>query len=273
MEEPMKFTTIVSDESVPESARVCRSLARSQALLSKKELKACRSTGLRVGFDPVQQAWVLLDFVDDIDPSATDDVVVPNHSVVQLNKRRGPRSSKHSPEITFRQWRVQDLPCYKALLDDPDVWELLPEPYPDPLTDDLAKSLIQLSNETGHHDVRAVLVDGEPVGQVRIVFRPDDPARENAEISYWLGRHHWGLGIGARMVGAYVEEVAARFPSIATLMARIHRENTASVRVAQKAGFHNTGVAEHDPNIEVYSMQLAAGLAENAGLVQRFAKN
>ncbi|AOL22422.1 Protein N-acetyltransferase, RimJ/RimL family [Erythrobacter litoralis] len=156
----------------------------------------------------------------------------------------------------FGRWQAQDLAQYKALLDDPYVWALLPEPYPDPFTDDLAASLIELSNETKHHDVRAVLADGVPVGQVRIFFAPADSVRESAEVSYWLGRDHWGCGIGARMVAAYVEEVTARFPSITMLIARIHRDNAASARIALKAGFHKTNVDDQDPNIEVYGIQL-----------------
>jgi RimJ/RimL family protein N-acetyltransferase len=254
----------VSVGAIPNHARI-----RSDALLSKAELETFRASGQTVGFDPAQQGWVLLNSIDDIDPSAPPAVLSANHSVVQLYGRYVTGTTAQKRQITFRPWHAQDLPRYKALLDDPDVWAILPEAYPNPLTDDLARSLLELSNETGHHIVRAVLLDGVPVGQVRIVFAPGDPAREDAEISYWLGRDYWGLGIGARMVSAYVEEVVARFPSITTLIARINRDNTASARIARKAGFQTTGVADQDPKIEVYRLRLNAGLAENAGAVRR----
>jgi len=238
---------------------------RSHALLSKEELAMFRTSGWEVGFDPVQHGWVPLNSIDDIDPSAPQDVLGTNHCFDRIYRRQGTRSAGQQPQITFRQWQAQDLAQYKALLDDPDVWELLPEPYPNPLSDDLAASLIELSNEAGHHHVRAVLLDGVPVGQVRIVFAPSDEAFEDAEISYWLGRDHWGCGIGARMVAAFVEEVSARFPSITVLSARIHRDNTASARIARKAGFQKIGVADKDPNIDVYRIRLGCRSAESAG--------
>jgi len=231
-------------------------LLRSQALLSKAQFEMFKASGREVAFDPLQQGWVPLNCIDDIDESALQDFMTADDSVVRLGMPQESRASVREPLITFRRWRTQDLAQYKALLDDPHLWALLPEPYPDPFTDDLAASLIELSNETKHHDVRAVLADGVPVGQVRIVFAPADSVRESAEVSYWLGRDHWGCGIGARMVAAYVEEVTARFPSITMLIARIHRDNAASARIALKAGFHKTNVDDQDLNIEVYGIQL-----------------
>lgn len=267
----MEVKASLQNVSMREGAAARKRRVRSQALLSKAEFEMFRAAGCEVGFDPVQHGWVPLNSIDDIDPSALEDVLVANYSVDRLYKRRGTRSAAQQPQITFRRWQAQDLAQYKALLDDPDVWALLPEPYPNPLSDDLAASLIELSNETRHHHVRAVLADGVPVGQVRIVFAPGDQAREDAEISYWLGRDHWGCGIGARMVAAYVEEVSAHFPSITMLIARIHRDNTASARIARKAGFQKTGVADQDPNIDVYRIRLGGKLVETAGEVQTFA--
>jgi RimJ/RimL family protein N-acetyltransferase len=57
------------------------------------------------------------------------------------------------------------------------------------------------------------------------------------------------------------------------LIARIHRDNTASARIARKAGFQKTGVADKDPNIEVYRIRLDDELAENADEVQPFARH
>jgi RimJ/RimL family protein N-acetyltransferase len=261
----MERTASFANSSSLVGAAAEKPRVRSQALLSKAELEMLRASGCEVGFDPVQHGWVPLNLIDDIDPSALWDVLVANQSVDQLCKRHGTRSAAQQPQITFRRWQAQDLAQYKALLDDPDVWALLPESYPNPLTDDLAASLIELSNETGHHHVRAVLADGVPVGQVRIVFAPSDQACGDAEISYWLGSDHWGCGIGARMVAAYVEEVAARFPSMTTLIARIHRDNTASARIVRKAGFQKTGVADKDTNIEVYRTRLVGKPVEKAG--------
>jgi RimJ/RimL family protein N-acetyltransferase len=141
------------------------------------------------------------------------------------------------PQYALRAWEPSDLEQYRALLDDPQVWAHLPEPYPDPLTDEVATALIELSNSSNHHSVFAVLRYNRIVGQVRLLYDVDDANPSVAEISYWLGRAFWGKGIGSDVVSLFSRRCFADNPSITTLIARVHRDNKASAAVLKRAGY------------------------------------
>jgi len=145
-----------------------------------------------------------------------------------------------TPKLSFRPWAEEDVARYVALLDDPEIWRYLPEDYPAPLTEELALDLIAISSFGMYHEVRAVLWNGQPVGQMRLAWdRQGDPeaAPSQAEIGYWLGRAHWGQGIGRVMVGYAVEDAFARHKGLQSLWARVHPQNPASARVLTAAGF------------------------------------
>ena len=57
------------------------------------------------------------------------------------------------------------------------------------------------------------------------------------EITYWIGREHWGRGVATRAVRLFLADVPAR-----PLHARAARDNVASIRVLEKCGFAVTGV-------------------------------
>jgi RimJ/RimL family protein N-acetyltransferase len=168
--------------------------------------------GTARAYDPVRNAWV-----------AAPEAQAPAASA----------SSAHA--LSLRDWRPEDAAAYVGLLDDPVMWRFLPEAYPDPLTEADARALIDISNGMPHHRVAAIWCDGAPVGQVRVEFSTAQP--REAEISYWIGRAHWGRGIAARAVDAFTAEVFATRPEVRQLFARVHPENAGSRAVMRKAGF------------------------------------
>ncbi len=212
---------------------------RSAGPLDAEELAWCRAHGVPLAADPVQSGMVVLDCPDDLEDAA---VALP----------RGAAAA--GPAVAFRRWAAQDLPAFRALLDDPRVWRHLPEPYPDPLTEAAAAALIALANDAPHHEVRAVIRDGVPVGQVRIAFPPGSADRQEAELSYWLGAAHWGRGIGTAAVSAFVAQCFRRHPGLAALVARVHRDNAASARVLARAGFRRAGPGADAPEIVLFRL-------------------
>lgn len=258
------------DVSLPSGKTLDLRRPRSEGPLTAEEVEFCRAKGLSLGYDPIQQGWVLLTFEDDVDPWAVSDSIPqaafsvrPTLAAESLRKAKPdatPRPRPEmavAPEIAFRAWDLSDAPRYRALLDDPQVWEHLPEPYPTSFTEALAEALIEVSNNAPHHEVHAVLLNGEPVGQVRTAFSSDDPKGAEAEISYWLGRAYWGGGIGTTMVSRYARDVFARMPWLETLVARIHTANPASARIAQRVGFRPDGMASDDPEIQLFRLRRA----------------
>jgi RimJ/RimL family protein N-acetyltransferase len=81
--------------------------------------------------------------------------------------------------------------------------------------------------------IRTIVVDGEIVGSI---FCWRDEALPAPEVSYWIGREHWGKGIATRALALFLEEVTER-----PLLGRAARDNVASLRVLEKCGFRIVG--------------------------------
>lgn len=201
---------------LPDAARL-----RWQGVLRAADRDWCRQNGVALAFDPAQAGWVVAPEGGFIDDAPECDAPL-----------------SHAAGLALRPWGAADLPAFRALLDDPQVWRHLPEAYPAPLTDSMAADLIAVSGMGGHHAVRAVTLAGAPVGQVRIAFDQDGT---RAELSYWLGRAFWGRGIGRRMVARAVIWAFAGTPALRELTARVRPENAASARALRAAGFTATG--------------------------------
>jgi|JI8StandDraft_2_1071088.scaffolds.fasta_scaffold14210_4 RimJ/RimL family protein N-acetyltransferase len=204
---------------------------RSEGPLTGQEVAELRRQGVPLVFDPVQVGWLRADTLDDIDPLA----------------ETGP------PVLTLRPWGAQDAGVFRALLDDPAVWRYLPEGYPGPLSPTDAEALIALANDPSLHDVCALLADGVPVGQVRLI-----PA--TGEVSYWLGRAHWGRGLAKRALRDWTVLCRARHPGLA-LWARVHNENAASRRVAETAGYVWQGPDAADPRFGILAFSSGSARA------------
>lgn len=225
---------------------------RSLGVLSHEEVSFCRAQGVPLAYDPMQIGWVPATVHDDF----TGEGFTPktarrarSHSAIAHK----PQVNALHPQYRLRGWEPSDLQTYKALLDDPAVWRYLPEAYPDPLTDETAAALIELSNASNHHQVFAVLRDSKIVGQARLLYDVDDRDPGVAEISYWLGRAHWGKGIGSDLVALFTKRSFADNPGITTLIASVHRDNAASARALQKAGYSLRGADPKNPDLRIFA--------------------
>lgn len=192
--------------------------------MTAAEVVSCRASSIELGFDPVQQAIVPLDCIDDIadNPRGADVTVVSSGDF-------------HAP-ISFRRWRENDSPVFVALLGNERVWTYMPDVRP-VLDHARAVDLIRFSNEADHHDVFAVEVAGKVVGQARLLFDANARIRDAAEISYWLGEAYWGQGIGTQLVREFTRACFSRWGSVSTIFARVHRDNHASRRALIKASY------------------------------------
>jgi RimJ/RimL family protein N-acetyltransferase len=201
-----------------------------------------------LAYDPVQIGWVVAGCVDDID----------EHDPDTAGPAFKPRAL--APTYRFRPWSQTDLPVYRALLDDPAVWAMMYEPYPDPLDDDLARQLIDLSN-SDHHEVLAVLRDGQIVGQVRMLF----DAGTSAEFSYWFGRAYWGKGLGSAILAIHSGRTFVQHPDLTSIFAVVHPDNAASRQALRKAGYVEEGPDSRRPGWISYRLTRARAEAINSG--------
>ncbi|SCE65605.1 Protein N-acetyltransferase, RimJ/RimL family [Micromonospora coriariae] len=83
--------------------------------------------------------------------------------------------------------------------------------------------------------VQTVTVDGEPAGHVVAWWEQD-----KRFIGYWLGRRHWGRGVGTKALTLFLRREKTR-----PLYADPFAGNTGSVRLLEKCGFQRVGTVRH----------------------------
>jgi RimJ/RimL family protein N-acetyltransferase len=209
---------------------------RSEGPLDEEELAYCRAHDVELAYDPVQTGWVVLSSEDDLHVR-TD----KRSASVRVSGKPDGGSITHgrfadlARRYKLRPWHSSEVRTFISLLDNPTIWEYLPEEYPAPLTQDIARDLIEISNQGGHHEVLAVELDGEIVGQVRLAFDARTPEPVEAEISYWLGERYWGRGIASDLVMLFTHLSFQKRSSLTSIFARVHEANAASARVLQKS--------------------------------------
>ncbi|MDX5381883.1 MAG: GNAT family N-acetyltransferase [Rhodobacterales bacterium] len=207
-------------------------------VLSQEQVTRFREKGLPLAFDPVQIGWVPLDHM------AEDAAQTPSPLSWSGGLRAGmvpaPRPDM-AGLLRLRAWDLSDVATYRALLDDAQVWRFMHEAWPGAVTEDLARGLIEISTAADHHEVRAVLCDGQPVGQVRLAFAAQGRDRSEAEISYWLGRAHWGRGIGGAAVTMATRAAFEAHRGLRRIVALVHPDNRASARLLRAAGYALSG--------------------------------
>ena len=79
--------------------------------------------------------------------------------------------------------------------------------------------------------LRTVMFDGSVAGNV-VCWGTG----KERNIGYWLGREFWGRGVGTAALRLFLKEVVER-----PLVARVAKENAASIRVLEKCGFIPAG--------------------------------
>lgn len=105
----------------------------------------------------------------------------------------------------------------------------------------------------GGRDRLAIACCGEPVGAAKVVV---DSTR--AEISYWVAADHRGHGYASAALTLLTSLERERHPGL-PIELEIHPENSASIRVAMKAGYVFIGLrrscgtcADSDGNVAIY---------------------
>ncbi|MBT8140602.1 MAG: GNAT family N-acetyltransferase, partial [Gammaproteobacteria bacterium] len=202
---------------------------RSAGPLSASELEVCRRKGVRLAYDPVAVGWVNSLCIDDLAGTLLPASELRGAGSVEKFSCDALRALKY---ISFRAWSPEDVDVYVDLLDDPDVWEQLPEPYPAPLSREQALQLIEIANTVSTHRVRALNYQGDIVGQLRLQFHTGmsflDPAVRQAELSYWLGKAWWGKGIATDAVRLFTA-LSFRELELDSIFAWAYESNVASL--------------------------------------------
>jgi RimJ/RimL family protein N-acetyltransferase len=139
---------------------------------------------------------------------------------------------------------VADAPALVAAVADPEIrrWLPLPRPYPVELAEHWVTAGTESTRVSGTGLVRCIRVDGALAGCID-VKRVDWRAR-TAEVGYWLAPGFRGRGLASaavRTLSSWLLDIH----SFERVELRIATRNTASARVASRAGFVHEGVARN----------------------------
>jgi RimJ/RimL family protein N-acetyltransferase len=200
--------------------------SRWQGVLSDEQKAWCEASGIDIAYDPMQIGWVIAE-------GETESAEMPP---APISWRAGMAQA-----LGFRRWTGDDLPLYRRLLGDPEVWRHMHEDWPGEMTGALARDLLAVAALREHHDVLAVTLNGVPVGQMRLAFTTDPGSEDTAELSYWLGRDHWGRGLGRALVRQATARAFADHAWLYRIVAFVHPDNAASARCLRRAGYHDRG--------------------------------
>nr|WP_318656203.1 bifunctional GNAT family N-acetyltransferase/(deoxy)nucleoside triphosphate pyrophosphohydrolase [Roseomonas sp. SXEYE001] len=147
--------------------------------------------------------------------------------------------------LTLRALNAADAAQLHRLVNDWEVARMLarvPFPYPRELADDwIASTRAQIEAGTAWH--LAITQADALVGCVGLTTASDAP--RHAELGYWVGRRHWGQGIGPEAAGRLARWALANL-DIDVIHASVLEENTRSAAVLARLGFLEDGWAEQD---------------------------
>ncbi|MBL8167535.1 MAG: GNAT family N-acetyltransferase [Acidobacteria bacterium] len=135
----------------------------------------------------------------------------------------------------IRRWRPSDKTSLLRHANSYQIWRNVRDRFPHPYTAADADQWLTLAEAEEIPTNFAIVVDGEAVGGIGLVFR-DDIHRCRAEIGYWLGETFWGRGITSEAVRALTAWAFDTF-DIHSIYAGVLAWNPASARVLEKAGY------------------------------------
>ena len=138
-------------------------------------------------------------------------------------------------QCTIREWRAGDAVDLARHANDTGVAANLRDAFPNPYTVDDAN--IFLSRVINDQPMINFCLDigGSAAGGIGLRLG-SDIYRRTAEFGYWLGRACWNRGIMSEAVAAFSDAAFEAF-DLRRLYAEPFANNTASVRVLEKAGF------------------------------------
>lgn len=142
--------------------------------------------------------------------------------------------------VTVRPLRDADVPAMVAACQDPEIplWTSVPSPY---TPEDARRFLVIVDAEAIAGEGTALAVcgpDGRLAGTVGLMGL--EPGGSRGEIGYWTAAHARGRGQATRAV-ALVRDWAQAELGLTALEILAHRDNHRSQRVAERAGFADTG--------------------------------
>lgn len=144
-------------------------------------------------------------------------------------------------DVYLRKFLEEDILKLTKLANNRKIADNLRDAFPHPYTLEHAQAFVRDAQEDVHSMRRAIIWKGEYVGNIGLHYS-DDVYRFNAEIGYFVGESYWGRGIATQAIPLMLAE-GFKNPRIYRVFAGVFSYNPASVKVLEKVGFRDEGVA------------------------------
>jgi len=144
--------------------------------------------------------------------------------------------------VLLRQLSESDIPALAIQANNKKIWLNLRNMFPHPYSEENAKQFVAMVGSDKKNTRFAIEIDGRFAGMIGI-FPQEDVYKYNAEIGYWLGEEFWGQGIGTEAVQQMCSYCFSETET-KRIFAGIFSYNAASMRVLEKCGFVNEGIAK-----------------------------
>jgi RimJ/RimL family protein N-acetyltransferase len=126
-----------------------------------------------------------------------------------------------------------DLPIYFEFMRDPEANHMAAFTAKDPSDRAAFEAHWARIRNDARIYMRTILLDGEVVGHVASFV---DEGFGKREVTYWIGRRHWGKGIATAALTQYLRDFPER-----PIYGRASKDNVGSIRVMEKCGFRIIG--------------------------------
>jgi len=133
----------------------------------------------------------------------------------------------------LREVRDTDLDVLFAHWTDPDANRMAAFAPADPTDREAFDERWRRIRESDDSIALVIEVDGKVVGSISSWTNEGE-----REVTYWIGREHWGKGIATRGLAEFLTDVERTRP----IQASTADDNVGSQRVLEKCGFRRVGV-------------------------------
>jgi RimJ/RimL family protein N-acetyltransferase len=148
----------------------------------------------------------------------------------------------HTERLVLRPLRAEDALAIAEGCADPEVPRFIPH-IPDDYGLSDAQAYVEQVEGMDDDDPERVFAIADPEND-KLIGLADIRVREGGALGYWLAPEARGRGLATEAARALVEW-ATQEHGVRKLTLTAHPDNTASQRVAEKAGFRRVGLVPH----------------------------
>ncbi|MGB0837416.1 MAG: GNAT family N-acetyltransferase [Flavobacteriaceae bacterium] len=134
----------------------------------------------------------------------------------------------------------------------PSVTKTLPDGWQNILTIEQGRTWILERNQESHFITVELIESKELIGFI-FLYEPDKQQHEDLELrfGYLISEHFWGRGLGTELVQGLIHWSKAQ-EGFSSISAGVEKENIASIKVMEKAGFISSKEETPDPGVVFY---------------------